>query len=194
MSGTASINTTGNAGSATKLQTSRSINGTSFNGTGDITTSKWGTSRNIAISGAVSGNANIDGSKNVEISVAQYDTGWVDMSQYINTNFFSVDTAWKPAARRIGNVVYWRGAIIPQRETQVNFETVSYSIPSTFLPTTKVSVAGTRYMAANSSGENYYNLILLSTGRMTLSQRENLKVTESMYAYSLCPLSGYTVD
>ena len=37
----------GNAGSATKLQNARNINGTAFNGTGDITTTKWGTSRTI---------------------------------------------------------------------------------------------------------------------------------------------------
>lgn len=58
-------------GSATKLQTARTINGTSFNGTGNITTSKWGTARTIGLSGAVSGSASIDGSKNVTITVSQ---------------------------------------------------------------------------------------------------------------------------
>ena len=38
-----------NVASATKLATSRTINGTSFNGTADITTAKWGTARNIYI-------------------------------------------------------------------------------------------------------------------------------------------------
>ncbi len=58
-------------GSATKLQTARTINGTSFNGTGNITTSKWGTSRKITISGAVSGNVNVDGSGDVTITTTQ---------------------------------------------------------------------------------------------------------------------------
>ena len=58
-------------GSATKLQTTRTINGTNFNGTGNITTAKWGTARKITISGAVSGNANVDGSGDVTISVSQ---------------------------------------------------------------------------------------------------------------------------
>ena len=40
---------TGNATSATKLQTARTINGTAFNGTANITTANWGTARNIAI-------------------------------------------------------------------------------------------------------------------------------------------------
>jgi hypothetical protein len=42
-------NTTGNAATATTLQTSRNINGTSFNGSADITTANWGTSRTITI-------------------------------------------------------------------------------------------------------------------------------------------------
>lgn len=71
MSGTASIATTGNAGSATKLKDARTINGTSFNGTGNITTSKWGTARTIGLSGAVSGSASVDGSGNVTISTTQ---------------------------------------------------------------------------------------------------------------------------
>ena len=41
---------TGNAASATKLAYSYKINGTSFNGTSDITTDKWGTQRNVSIS------------------------------------------------------------------------------------------------------------------------------------------------
>lgn len=42
-------NITGNASTATKLQTARTINGTSFDGSADITTANWGTSRNIGI-------------------------------------------------------------------------------------------------------------------------------------------------
>ena len=39
----------GNATTATKLQTARTINGTSFNGSANITTANWGTARNIGI-------------------------------------------------------------------------------------------------------------------------------------------------
>lgn len=38
-----------NASTATQLQTSRTINGTNFNGTANITTANWGTARNIGI-------------------------------------------------------------------------------------------------------------------------------------------------
>lgn len=41
-----------NVASATKLQTARTINGTSFDGTANITTTNWGTARNISISDA----------------------------------------------------------------------------------------------------------------------------------------------
>lgn len=47
---------TGNAASATKLQTARTINGTSFNGTANITTANWGTARNISIADATATN------------------------------------------------------------------------------------------------------------------------------------------
>lgn len=39
----------GNAKTATTLQTARTINGTSFNGSANITTANWGTARNIGI-------------------------------------------------------------------------------------------------------------------------------------------------
>ena len=57
---------TGNAASATKLQTGRKINGTSFNGTGDITTANWGTTRSITIGGTAK---NVNGSGNVSWSL-----------------------------------------------------------------------------------------------------------------------------
>jgi hypothetical protein len=51
----------GNATTATTLATSRTINGTSFNGSANITTSNWGTSRTITIGStgrSVNGSAN----------------------------------------------------------------------------------------------------------------------------------------
>lgn len=48
-SGTWGISVTGNAATATKLATARSINGTNFNGSGNITTATWGTARNLTI-------------------------------------------------------------------------------------------------------------------------------------------------
>ena len=69
-SGTWGINVTG---SATKLTTARSINGTSFDGTGNITTSCWGTARNITIvssDGSGAGTAvSVNGSANFALKL-----------------------------------------------------------------------------------------------------------------------------
>lgn len=66
--------TTSNVASATKLQTARTINGTSFNGTANITTAKWGTARTLTLTGAVTGSVSIDGSGNVSLATT-YSTG-----------------------------------------------------------------------------------------------------------------------
>ncbi len=53
---------TGNATTATSLQIARTINGTSFNGTANITTANWGTARTITIGAtgkSVNGSANV---------------------------------------------------------------------------------------------------------------------------------------
>ena len=46
---TAADDITGNAATATKLAAAKKINGTNFDGSSDITTANWGTSRNIGI-------------------------------------------------------------------------------------------------------------------------------------------------
>lgn len=57
----------GNAATATNLQTAHKINNTAFDGTADITTKKWGTARNIKIQDATGQNVSVavsvDGSK-----------------------------------------------------------------------------------------------------------------------------------
>ena len=67
------VTTTGNAATATKLQTARTINGTSFNGTANITTANWGTARNISISDDDATNTgdvvSVNGSKNVTLKL-----------------------------------------------------------------------------------------------------------------------------
>lgn len=60
---------------ATKLQTSRNINGTPFDGTQDITTASWGTSRNINIASSddsgAGGNVAVNGSANVTLKLPE---------------------------------------------------------------------------------------------------------------------------
>ena len=58
----------GNAATATTLQTARSINGTAFNGSADITTSFWGSTRTITIG---STGKSVNGSGNVSWTLAE---------------------------------------------------------------------------------------------------------------------------
>ena len=71
---TSSASITGNAGSATKLQNARTINGTSFNGTANIVTSYWGTTRKLW-GNSVNGNADVNGS----ITIANTDGVYVQI-------------------------------------------------------------------------------------------------------------------
>jgi hypothetical protein len=66
-------NLTGNADSATKLETSHTINGTSFDGSADITTETWGTARTITIADADNTNSatgvSVDGSADITFNL-----------------------------------------------------------------------------------------------------------------------------
>lgn len=81
---TLGVSITGNAATATKLQTARTINGTSFNGTANIVTAYWGTARTISLSGAVTGSASVNGSQNVTITTT-YQFGSIDR-RYVGGN------------------------------------------------------------------------------------------------------------
>lgn len=59
---------TGNAATATTLQTARTINGTSFNGSANITTANWGTARNLQIGNTAK---SVNGSENVSWSLSE---------------------------------------------------------------------------------------------------------------------------
>ena len=61
----------GNAASATKLAAKRTINGTAFDGTANITTANWGTARNITITDGTntSSAVSVNGSANVSLNL-----------------------------------------------------------------------------------------------------------------------------
>lgn len=61
-------NITGNITTATRLQTTRSINGTNFDGTVNITTLRWGTARTITVGNT---GKSIDGSATVTWSISE---------------------------------------------------------------------------------------------------------------------------
>ena len=71
----------GNANTATKLATARKINGTNFDGTADITTTNWGTSRTVSI-GSTAGTTgtSVNGSANVTLTVPSTMTGFTSIT------------------------------------------------------------------------------------------------------------------
>ena len=73
---------TDNVASATKLQTARTINGTSFNGTANITTANWGTARNLTIGDAVK---SVNGSANVSFSLNEINAAYGRNVTYTGT-------------------------------------------------------------------------------------------------------------
>lgn len=66
--GTITGSLSGNANTATTLQNTRTINGTNFNGSGNITTANWGTARNITIGKTAK---SVNGSGNVAWSLSE---------------------------------------------------------------------------------------------------------------------------
>ena len=62
-------NGTTSAGKATKLENARTINGTAFDGSSNITTQKWGQGRNITIDGITK---LIDGSDNIDFNTIKF--------------------------------------------------------------------------------------------------------------------------
>lgn len=68
VAGTFSGAFSGNATTATTLQTARTINGTSFNGSANITTASWGTARTLTVG---STGKSVNGSANITWSLAE---------------------------------------------------------------------------------------------------------------------------
>jgi hypothetical protein len=66
--GTITAALTGNATTASTLQTARTINGTSFNGSANITTTSWGTARTLTVGNT---GKSVDGSANVSWTLAE---------------------------------------------------------------------------------------------------------------------------
>ena len=127
ITGAIANNTTGNAATATKLATARTINGTSFDGSANITTANWGTARNISISdsdGTNTGTAvSVNGSAAVTLklpatikasltgnaSTATKATNDSD-GNAINTTYIK-----KSIGTTKGDILYWSAASTPAR-------------------------------------------------------------------------------
>lgn len=64
-----------NVATAATLTTARTINGTSFNGSANITTANWGTSRTVSFTGDVTGSASVNGSADVATAMTLANSG-----------------------------------------------------------------------------------------------------------------------
>lgn len=86
----------GNAASATKLQTARTINGTSFNGTANITTNIWGATRTLTIghtAKSVNGSSNVSWSLDEIIRDSSIYPKKIAISDYYNYAQLNTSTA-----------------------------------------------------------------------------------------------------
>jgi hypothetical protein len=77
-----SASTTGNAATATALQTARAINGTNFNGSANITTANWGTARTLTVG---STGKSVNGSANVAWTLAEIGAAATSHTQPISS-------------------------------------------------------------------------------------------------------------
>lgn len=87
----------GNAGTATKLQTARTINGTSFDGSANITTSNWGTTRTLTIGNK---GQNVNGGGNVSWTLSDmgaFPSAGGSITGNVNFNN-AVSLNWKTSA------------------------------------------------------------------------------------------------
>lgn len=85
-----SASCTGNAATATILQTARNINGTSFNGSAAITTASWGTARTLTIG---STGKSVDGSAAVSWSLAELGAAATNQTMFIGTTSVAINRA-----------------------------------------------------------------------------------------------------
>lgn len=86
----------GNAASATRLQTARTINGTSFNGTANITTNIWGATRTLTIghtAKSINGSSNVSWSLNEIIQNNSIYPHKIAISDYYNYAQLNPNTA-----------------------------------------------------------------------------------------------------
>lgn len=119
------------------------------------------------------------------------DSGWIDMSQYIDTEYFAARGGFKPMARKIGNVVYWKGYIYCIADTNSSGKQIFKNLPNWVRPNYEVLVSLVRWGNDNLP----YTLLLEPNGNMQIHQyNENISVQFDWNGYGLSDLSGYLVD
>lgn len=119
------------------------------------------------------------------------DTGWVDLSSYLaNSDYLTIrpndgNKDFKPMARRIGNLIYFRGEIYCSTNFTAKQIDLLTSIPSEFRPAEQFSTSGCRYQTSSP-----YNIFLSKAGQVQVSQGSNITTQESYQGFQLTVLTG----
>lgn len=144
------ISISGNAASATALATARTINGTSFNGSGNITTTQWGAARTLTIGGT---GKSVNGGSNVAWTLAEIGAPAVDGTGAtgswpisITGNAPTADSATNCSRQVVaGNGLTGGGALTANR-------TVTLGTPGAITPTSMNSVGTSTHSHALDPG------------------------------------------
>ena len=118
-----------------------------------------------------------------------YDSGWVDMSSYINTTNFSARIGQPPMVRRIGNVVYWRGAVYCTTAVNDTTAVIISGIPEQFRPTTEFNRCGITWYI-----NTPYHIYTDNYGGVRVSESTNIGVQNDWAGFTLANISGYLTD
>ena len=155
------LNSSDNAVSASKLLTARKINGTSFNGTADITTANWGTARNITISdsdGTNSGTTtSVNGSANVTLHLPS--TIKASLSGNASTATIATKANQLTTARTIGI-----GGVVTGTATSFN-GTANITIDTTSLNLEDSGITGELPTSHGGTGRTDGKAVGLATAR-----------------------------
>jgi hypothetical protein len=162
-----------NASTATTLQTARLINGTSFNGSANITTANWGTSRTITIGDTAK---SLNGSTNVTWSRAELGITKVNIDA-LNIDADTLDN--------LNSTQFLRSDTSDTMSGTLNI-TGSLAIGKTTTPVTTLDINGGILASGN---------IATSSGQMSASGGNSTQWTNA-YSYSQIghlPLTGGTL-
>jgi hypothetical protein len=139
--GTISAALNGNATTATTLATARNINGTSFNGSANITTTEWGTLRNLTIGNTV---RSVNGSTNYSWSLSDIGalpaaggtaTGAISAPSFIPTgSTVPTNGLYLPAANSVAISTNGTGRLLVDASGRVGINTAA--------PNTALHVSG----------------------------------------------------
>ena len=183
-----SASCTGNAATATILQTARNINGTSFNGSAAITTASWGTARTLTIG---STGKSVDGSAAVSWSLAELGAAATNQTMFIGTTSVAINRA-SASQTLTGVSIDGNAATATNGLTTSNY--VSYSaftgsVTSTYGNFTTPGliigdaqygfyvVSGNVYYKSASGGVHYWRNTANSGNTMSLDNSGNLNVS-----------------